>query len=45
MTGHLAAPGDDDGVELSVHVLPGGQGLQLPGLLTTGPSSHDPCSP
>ena len=45
MAGHLAAPADDDGVELAVHVLPGSQGLQLPGLLTAGPGSHDPCSP
>ena len=44
VAGHLAAPADDDGVELSVHVLPGSQGLQLPSLLTTGPGSHDPCS-
>ena len=45
MTGHLRAPGDDDGVELTVHVLPGGQCLLLPGLLTTPPPSHDPCTP
>ena len=44
VAGHLAAPADDDGVELSVHVLPGSQGLQLPGLLSAGPGSHDPCS-
>ena len=45
MARHLRAPRHYHGVELTVHVLPGCQGLLLPGSLTTPTGSHYPCSP